>query len=85
MSSCSGLPFSCSLLGLPCWQPGLRWAYEVRAPAGADCTQGVPEVTRPIGEWLNAGFVPARGRQVRVIGALENQLVTSRSDCGLPG
>jgi lytic murein transglycosylase len=43
------------------WQPGLRWAYEVRAPANADCTQGVPEVTRPIGEWLRDGFVPVRG------------------------
>ena len=38
------------------WQPGVRWAYEVRAPANADCTQGVPEVTKPIGEWLRAGF-----------------------------
>ena len=43
------------------WQPGVRWAYEVRAPANADCTQGVPEVTKPIGEWLRAGFVPVRG------------------------
>jgi lytic murein transglycosylase len=43
------------------WQPGLRWAYEVRAPAGVDCTMGVPEVTKPIGEWLGAGFVPVRG------------------------
>jgi lytic murein transglycosylase len=43
------------------WQPGLRWAYEVRAPANADCTMGVPEVTNPIGEWLRAGFVPVRG------------------------
>lgn len=42
------------------WQTGLRWAYEVRAPRGADCTQGVPEVTRPIGEWIRAGFAPAR-------------------------
>jgi lytic murein transglycosylase len=44
------------------WQPGLRWAYEVRAPANVDCTQGVPEVTRPIGEWVKAGFAPAHGR-----------------------
>lgn len=43
------------------WQPGVRWAYEVHAPRNADCTQGVPEVTRPIGEWLRDGFVPARG------------------------
>jgi lytic murein transglycosylase len=46
------------------WQPGLRWAYEVRAPAGVDCTMGVPEVTRPIGEWLAAGFVPVRGEKL---------------------
>jgi lytic murein transglycosylase len=43
------------------WQPGVRWAYEVTAPANVDCTQGVPEVTKPIGEWLRAGFVPVRG------------------------
>jgi lytic murein transglycosylase len=46
------------------WQPGLRWAYEVRAPANADCTQGVPETTKPIGEWLRAGFVPVRGQML---------------------
>ncbi len=43
------------------WQSGLRWAYEVRAPATVDCTQGVPDVTRPLREWLNAGFTLARG------------------------
>jgi len=46
------------------WQPGLRWAYEVRAPANADCTMGVPEVTKPIGEWVRAGFVPVRGERL---------------------
>jgi lytic murein transglycosylase len=46
------------------WQPGVRWAYEVKAPADADCTLGVPEVTKPIGEWLRAGFVPVRGQQL---------------------
>ena len=46
------------------WQPGLRWAYEVKAPANADCTMGVPEVTRPIAEWLRAGFVPVRGARL---------------------
>ena len=43
------------------WQPGLRWAYEVRPPANVDCTIGVPEVTKPIGEWLREAFVPVRG------------------------
>jgi lytic murein transglycosylase len=46
------------------WQGGLRWAYEVRAPANVDCTQGVAEVTRPIADWLRAGFVPARGQKL---------------------
>ena len=43
------------------WQRGVRWAYEVRAPQNADCTQGVPEITRPISEFLRDGFVPVRG------------------------
>jgi lytic murein transglycosylase len=47
------------------WQPGRRWAYEVRAPQGFDCTLGVPETIKPIGEWLKAGFVPAYGRRLR--------------------
>lgn len=46
------------------WQRGERWAYEVRAPQTADCSIGVPEVTKPIGEWLKQGFVPAKGRQL---------------------
>lgn len=46
------------------WQPGLRWAYEVRAPANVDCTMGVPEITRPIGEWLRAGFAPAYNARI---------------------
>jgi lytic murein transglycosylase len=46
------------------WQPGLRWAYEVRPPANVDCTIGVPEVTRPIREWLREGFVPVRGQKL---------------------
>jgi lytic murein transglycosylase len=46
------------------WQRGLRWAYEVKAPADVDCTMGVPEVTRPLGEWLRAGYVPVRGQKL---------------------
>jgi lytic murein transglycosylase len=46
------------------WQSGLRWAYEVKAPANVDCTMGVPEITKPIGEWLRAGFVPVRGQKL---------------------
>ncbi len=46
------------------WQPGVRWAYEVRAPENVDCTMGVPEVTKPIGEWLRARFAPVRGQKL---------------------
>jgi lytic murein transglycosylase len=46
------------------WQRGVRWSYEVHPPAGVDCTIGIPENTRRIGEWLGAGFVPAYGRTV---------------------
>lgn len=46
------------------WQRGLRWAYEVKAPDNVDCTMGVPEVTKPIGQWLRAGFVPVRGARL---------------------
>jgi lytic murein transglycosylase len=46
------------------WQPGLRWAYEVRPPATVDCTIGVPEMTKPIADWLREGFVPVRGERV---------------------
>jgi lytic murein transglycosylase len=46
------------------WQRGVRWAYEVHPPANVDCTTGVPQVTRPIGEWLKLGFAPAYGRKI---------------------
>jgi lytic murein transglycosylase len=46
------------------WRPGEPWAIEVRAPANADCSIGVPEVTKPISEWLKRGFVPAYGRKL---------------------
>jgi lytic murein transglycosylase len=46
------------------WRVGEFWAIEVRAPANADCSIGVPEVTKLIGEWVKLGFVPAYGRKL---------------------
>jgi len=46
------------------WQRGLPWAYEVHPPADVDCATGVPENTRPVGEWLKRGFVPAYGQKL---------------------
>lgn len=41
------------------WRAGEPWAVEVRIPDSVDCTIAEPSVTRPIGEWLRRGFVPA--------------------------
>ena len=46
------------------WRTGESWAIEVHAPANADCSIGVPEVTRPVREWIRLGFVPAYGRKL---------------------
>jgi lytic murein transglycosylase len=46
------------------WQSGEPWAIEVRAPANTDCSIGVPEVTKPVGEWVKRGFVPAYDRKL---------------------
>ena len=46
------------------WQRGRRWAYEVRVPAGIDCTLAQPGHVRPIGEWLRQGYAPAYGRKL---------------------
>jgi lytic murein transglycosylase len=45
------------------WQRGIHWAYEAHAPQGVDCTLGVPEITKPLGEWLRQGFLLAHGRK----------------------
>jgi lytic murein transglycosylase len=45
------------------WKRGQRWAYEVRPPAGVDCTTGVPEFKQTVGEWLQRGFTPTHGRR----------------------
>jgi lytic murein transglycosylase len=46
------------------WQPGMRWAYEVRAPSSADCSQGVPDVQKPLAQWLREGFAPVGGARL---------------------
>src|SRR5205814_5623960 len=39
------------------------WAFEVRTPRDVDCTLGVPEVTQPVKEWLQHGYVATQGRR----------------------
>jgi lytic murein transglycosylase len=45
------------------WQPGTHWAYEARVPKGVDCTSGVPQATKPLGEWLKGGFALSYARR----------------------
>jgi lytic murein transglycosylase len=46
------------------WRTGEPWAIEVRAPSGADCSIGVPDMTMPVSEWVKRGFIPTRGRKL---------------------
>src|SRR5581483_5814479 len=46
------------------WHAGTPWAYEVRAPANADCSVGSPDHALPMAEWLKRGFVPVYGRKL---------------------
>ncbi|MDO8876019.1 MAG: lytic murein transglycosylase [Pseudolabrys sp.] len=46
------------------WQSGERWAYEVRAPANADCSIGTPDITMPVGDWVKRGFLLAPPRKL---------------------
>jgi lytic murein transglycosylase len=48
------------------WQRGRRWSYEVRIPAGVDCTIAQPQHTSPIGEWLKRGYQPSYGRTLSI-------------------
>lgn len=40
------------------WQPGARWAIEVKVPAGIDCTIAEPEQTMPVKDWIAHGYQP---------------------------
>ncbi len=53
------------------WQRGGRWAYEVRAPEHFDCTLGVPEIVRPVGDWLAAGFALVSGQKLDPVALAE--------------
>src|SRR5215213_3766142 len=61
------------------WQPGVRWAYEVKAPANVDCTLGVPEVTKPIAEWLSAGEQTQPASLLQVEGIYGPSFLTTKN------
>jgi len=57
------LASAASQLAAKGWQSGQRWAYEVRVPAGVDCSLAHPGHSLPIGEWIKRGYAPAYGRK----------------------
>ncbi len=44
------------------WQSGVTWGYEVRRPAGFDCTLEGPENRRPLSKWKDLELVRSFGR-----------------------
>lgn len=40
------------------WQPGSRWAVEVKVPQGIDCTIAEPDQKMPVRDWIAKGYVP---------------------------
>lgn len=45
------------------WQPGKRWAYEVRIPKNVDCSIAEPDQKAPLQTWLQKGYTPLFDRQ----------------------
>ena len=52
------LASTANLLAANGWKAGPRWGYEVKLPAGFDCTEAISSNTRSGTEWLAAGVVP---------------------------
>jgi lytic murein transglycosylase len=52
------LASAASQLAAKGWRPGRRWAHELRAPQGLDCTLADPAHKLRLSEWLRRGFVP---------------------------
>ena len=44
------------------WVRGKPWAYEVRVPAGTDCTTADPDHLLPLADWIKQSFTLAYGR-----------------------
>ena len=45
------------------WQTGKTWGYEVRAPAGMDCSREGPRHAQPISVWQSRGYARAFGQK----------------------
>jgi lytic murein transglycosylase len=47
------------------WDKGKRWGFEVRLPAGVDCSIAEPETKATVAEWIKRGFAPLTYKPTR--------------------
>lgn len=40
------------------WDKGKRWGFEVRLPAGVDCSTAEPDTRLTVAEWIRQGYAP---------------------------
>jgi lytic murein transglycosylase len=43
------------------WNNAQPWGFEVRAPAGVDCSLGYLDIRKPVAEWAAMGIAPVDG------------------------
>jgi lytic murein transglycosylase len=46
------------------WKRNKRWGFEVRVPQQIACLEAVPDINRPVADWLGRGLMPAAGAKV---------------------
>jgi lytic murein transglycosylase len=47
------------------WDKGKRWGFEVRLPAGVDCSIAEPETKATVAEWIKRGYAPLTHKPTR--------------------
>jgi lytic murein transglycosylase len=47
------------------WGKGKRWGFEVRLPAGVDCSIAEPETKATVADWIKRGYVPLTHKPTR--------------------
>jgi lytic murein transglycosylase len=46
------------------WKRGKQWGFEVRLPEGIPCLEASSDISKPVGEWIDLGLMPAAGSRV---------------------
>jgi lytic murein transglycosylase len=46
------------------WKRGKQWGFEVRLPEEISCLEASADISKPIGEWMGLGLMPAAGSRI---------------------